>query len=92
MSENKEKDKRVLLLYSTSGCHLCELAKELVETALLFEPFTLRIIDIANDDTLFENYGIRIPVIKFENSQQELSWPFDLDKLSSYLVLALDNR
>jgi hypothetical protein len=92
VSENKEKDKRVLLLYSTSGCHLCELAKGLVETALLFEPFTLRIIDIANDDTLFENYGIRIPVIKFENSQQELSWPFDLDKLSSYLVLALDNR
>lgn len=92
MSKNKEKDKRVLLLYSTSGCHLCELAKELVDNVPLLEQFTLNVVDIANDDTLFERYGIRIPVIKFEHSQLEMSWPFDLDELTSYLVLVLNHR
>jgi len=91
VSENKEKYNATLLLYSTSGCHLCDQAKTLIEHVVLPQQFTLKIIDIANDDTLFEKYGIRIPVIKFEHSQQELSWPFDLGELTSYLVLILNN-
>jgi glutaredoxin len=90
--ENKEKDKCVLLLYSTSGCHLCDQAKSLIEQVALRQQFTLKIIDIANDDTLFEKYGVSIPVIKFERVHQELFWPFDLEELSSYLVLGLNHR
>ena len=91
MSENKEKDNKILLLYSTSGCHLCDQARALVDQAALPQRFTLKIIDIANDDKLFEQYGISIPVIKFEHNQQELSWPFDLVELTEYLVLLLND-
>ena len=86
MSENKEKDKRVLLLYSTPGCHLCDLAKSLVDKTLLSEQLTLNIIDIANDDDLFEKYGISIPVIQFADTQQELFWPFDMEALELFLT------
>jgi len=92
VSENKEKDNKVLLLYSTSGCHLCELAKALVDNILLSHQLTLSIIDIANDDKLFEKYGVSIPVIKLEHSKQELFWPFDFDELTSYLEMADANR
>jgi len=91
VSENKEKDNKILLLYSTSGCHLCDQAKTLVEQIVLPQRFVLKIIDIANDDALFEKYGIRIPVIKFEHAQQELSWPFDLVDLTEYLVVELSH-
>jgi len=92
VSENKEKDNKVLLLYSTLGCHLCELAKELVDNALLLQQFTLKTIDIANDDALFELYGTSIPVVKFEYSQQALFWPFDLEELTEYLEMVIDER
>jgi hypothetical protein len=90
VSENKDKDNKTLLLYSTSGCHLCDQAKTLIDHVVLPKTFNVKIIDIANDDALFEKYGISIPVIKFEDSEQELFWPFDLDELTSYLVLVCD--
>ena len=40
-------------------------------------------IDIADDSFLFELYGVRIPVVKNEESGEELGWPFDTDQLSS---------
>ena len=85
MFENKEKDKNTILLYSTAGCHLCEIANGLLKSVSLEHPFTLKIVDIANNDRLFEKYGIRIPVIKFEHADQELGWPFDIDELQDFL-------
>jgi len=92
VSDNKQKDNKVLLLYSTSGCHLCELAKALVDNVPLSHQFTLKIIDIANNDRLFEKYGISIPVIKFEHSPQELFWPFNFEELMSYLEISDANH
>ena len=50
-----------LTLYSTSHCHLCELA----HTHLLHLPdgFKLEVIDIADDEALLAQYGLRIPVL-----------------------------
>ena len=90
MSENKEKDNNVLLLYSTSGCHLCDLAKDLIDEALLEQSFILKVVDIANNDQLFEMYGVHIPVVKYEHSPQALYWPFSLDDLTEYLVVLRD--
>lgn len=78
--------KKELVIYSTLGCHLCELAKDQLEP--LFQHFALRLveIDIADDDVLLEKYGVRIPVIKLQYSEKELGWPFDTQQAYDYLV------
>ena len=87
MTENKRKNIKTLLLYSTSGCHLCEQAKTMIDFILLKKPnlFALEVLDIANNDGLFEKYGVRIPVIRFENNGSELSWPFDMNALNEFV-------
>ncbi|KIP65411.1 MULTISPECIES: glutaredoxin family protein [Vibrio] len=68
-------------LYSTEGCHLCEMAHDLMGQAGLAEH--TNIVDIALDDELFSRYGVTIPVLKYQNS--ELNWPFDLEQLKNWL-------
>lgn len=76
---------QTLTLYSTSACHLCELALELIEPFVASRELKLDIVDIANDDALLERYGIRIPVIKLEGRNSDLGWPFDADSVADYL-------
>ena len=64
-----------LQLFSTAGCHLCELAVEQVHNLPAADNIQLQIIEIGDDDLLVEQYGIRIPVIKFSDDS-ELNWPF----------------
>ncbi|WP_164837182.1 glutaredoxin family protein [Vibrio alfacsensis] len=71
----------VLTLYSTEGCHLCEMALDLVKQTGLAEQ--THVVDIAFDDVLFSRYGVTIPVLKFQES--ELNWPFDLNQLTHWL-------
>ncbi len=71
----------MLILYSTEGCHLCEMAFALVDQVGLAEQTD--IIDIAFDDVLFSRYGVTIPVLKYQDS--ELSWPFDSEQLTNWL-------
>lgn len=68
---------RELLLYHTAGCHLCELALEIVGPLCAQLGCRLRLLDIAEDDTLFERYGTRIPVLHDPARGIELGWPFD---------------
>jgi len=76
-----------LLLYGTRCCHLCEQAEALLhETRLQFE-----YIDIAEDETLLERYGLRIPVIRRVDSGAELDWPFDKAALDRLAGATTDN-
>jgi predicted DCC family thiol-disulfide oxidoreductase YuxK len=65
-----------LVLYTTSHCHLCEQALELL--IRLKEQYAINWItkEISDDDDLIEKYGIRIPVIQRIDNQSELNWPF----------------
>ena len=63
-------------LYSTTGCHLCEKAVEVLQVALQGQSCMLEEIDIANDDQLLEQYGVRIPVLKNPKNGKEIGWPF----------------
>lgn len=74
-----------LILYSTLGCHLCELAKQQVEPLLPAFSLTLEEVDIANDDNLLTRYGISIPVITIKHGLQELCWPFDEAEARAFL-------
>lgn len=72
------------LLYSTLGCHLCEQAQQLLHE--LPEPVDWREVEIAEDDALVAQYGIRIPVLKSCASGNELGWPFDQEQLTVWIA------
>jgi hypothetical protein len=65
---------RFLVLYTTSGCHLCEQAESLLQRHI---GLTVRTVEIADDAELLERYGARIPVLRRLETSQELAWPFD---------------
>ncbi len=61
-------------LYSSDGCHLCEQALALCVE--IIEPSTIDIVDIVEDESLVDKYGIHIPVLKRLVDNKELFWPF----------------
>lgn len=73
-----------VFLYSTSGCHLCEQAKLVLWPVLLQYHFRLVEIDIADDDSMIERYGTRIPVLGAANIQRELNWPFSAEDVDAF--------
>lgn len=75
-----EKD---LILYSTEGCHLCEMAFDLLCEVGLQQ--NVDIVDIAFNDELFSRYGVTIPVVKVKDA--ELNWPFDISQLKQWLTV-----
>lgn len=77
---------KTLILYSTLGCHLCEDAKTLAWPVLQHFGYRLNEVDIADDDRLIERYGVRIPVVRREDSTLELGWPFTQEQLAQLLM------
>lgn len=81
-----------LILYHTLGCHLCDLAKEQIEPLLDVCDLRLVEIDIADDDTLLQRYGVRIPVIRLATEEEsnevgaDLGWPFDTEAVYRWLL------
>ena len=69
-----------LTLYTTSGCHLCEHAEAILEQG----GHVFQAVDIADDLSLMELYGVRIPVVK-DASGRELGWPFDGTQLDAFM-------
>lgn len=74
-----------IYLYSTPGCHLCEMAREIVSPLLNNYSLYLEEIDIAESDELIERYGVRIPVLKSPRHIDELGWPFDTQQAANFL-------
>lgn len=72
-----------LTLYSTSHCHLCELAHALL--LAMTDKLTLKIVDIAEDEALLAQYGLRIPVLHRQDTKAELNWPFALCDIQDFL-------
>ena len=50
-------------IYSKPGCHLCDVAAEVIEKVRADVPFTVEKVDIRDDHDLMTLYGERIPVI-----------------------------
>jgi glutaredoxin len=63
-------------IYSKPGCHLCDIAKEvLMEAKQKFE-FEIREINIENDEELFKKYQYDIPVIRI-NGRKAYKYKID---------------
>ena len=73
-----------LYLYGTYACHLCEQAEALL-LPLVEQGYTVvELIDISEDESLLERYGVRIPVLggrDLDGNWQELPWPFAQEDL-----------
>ena len=65
-----------LKLYSTSYCHLCEQAEDMLISLGKLHPITWQIIEIIDDEALLSLYGTSIPVIRRVDTNQEIAWPF----------------
>lgn len=76
-----------LVFYTTSGCHLCDVASAMLQQ-LNPEIVSFDAVDISESDELIDRYGTRIPVIgdpSAEKEPVELGWPFDQEQLLSFL-------
>lgn len=50
-------------LYTRAGCHLCDVAKEVLESVRADRPFELDVVDIDGDPALVARYTHEVPVI-----------------------------
>jgi hypothetical protein len=77
------------MLFGTAGCHLCEQAEEVINDCLADQQnVVIDRVDIAeaeNEDWQ-EQYAVRIPVLYHADSQKELAWPFDGEKVSVFIA------
>lgn len=69
----------------TVGCHLCEVAEQLIASTVDMQQYAIYQVDIADDDDLVERYGVKIPVLLDLESKEELEWPFDQSQLQEFL-------
>ena len=58
-----------VIIYSRPGCHLCEEAKQAIESARCANKYTLEEIDIESDVLLLRRYRYDIPVIMINDEE-----------------------
>lgn len=73
-------------LFSGSDCHLCDLAKQLLANKALPQ-ITVQEINVKQVREYYHQYGARIPVLKNEQTGDELGWPFDAEQLHQFISL-----
>ncbi len=55
--------KTIVTLYTRVGCHLCDVAKDVLEQVRRERPFELETVDIDTDPELVRLYGGEVPVV-----------------------------
>jgi glutaredoxin len=68
-------------VYSRSGCHLCEIAIDLIKSTMNELKFELNIKLIDDDLKLQEEYGEQVPVILIEDKVHDY-WRVDLERFT----------
>jgi predicted DCC family thiol-disulfide oxidoreductase YuxK len=64
-----------ITLISGPNCHLCDQAKEMLYPLLESKNIHLNELNVKDDVALFEQYGLRIPVVVFADGSEK-GWPF----------------
>lgn len=74
-----------LTLYTGPHCELCEHALEIYRKV---QPANVKLtqVNIRTSSDLYHLYAVRIPVLKREDTQAELGWPFDAMMLEQFLA------
>jgi glutaredoxin len=68
-------------VYSRSGCHLCEVAIDLINSVKLENKFSLEIKLIDNNSELEKEYGEQVPVILIDGKVHDY-WRVDLARFN----------
>jgi len=68
-------------VYSRSGCHLCEVAIDLINSVKLENKFSLEIKLIDNNSELEKKYGEQVPVILIDGKVHDY-WRVDLARFT----------
>jgi len=74
-----------IMFFTTEGCHLCELAREMLESLGESEKFVVETQDISEAEVLVEKYGLLIPVLMDKGTRKELRWPFDSHDIAEWI-------
>jgi glutaredoxin len=61
---------RTVVLYGRAGCHLCDEARDVIESVRARTPFVFVEIDIETSDDLLRAYAIRIPVVTVDGEER----------------------
>jgi len=80
-----------VVLYTRPGCHLCDVARETVQSLRQRLPFTFDEVDIEADEELELEYGIRIPVVEVDG-EEAFEVTVDLAALQRMLVSEPERR
>jgi glutaredoxin len=59
-----------VVLYTRPGCHLCDVAREVIAAERSRRIFEFEEIDISLDDSLEKELGIRIPVVAVDGEER----------------------
>ena len=73
-------------LLGTLGCHLCELAEDVVMPLVYEDGLLVELVDIADSEEMVEAYSLRIPVLRRVDIGAELDWPFDTEQVVHFLL------
>lgn len=68
-------------VYSRSGCHLCEVAIDLINSVKFEIKFSLEIKLIDNNSELEKEYGEQVPVILIDEKVHDY-WRVDLARFT----------
>ena len=69
-------------VYSRSGCHLCEIAIDRINSVINDYNFTLDIILIDQNSELEKEFGEQVPVILIDNKIHDY-WRVDLERFTT---------
>ena len=68
-------------IYSRSGCHLCEIAIDRINSVKKDYEFSLEIFLIDNNNELEKEFGEQVPVIMIDNTIHDY-WRVDLERFT----------
>lgn len=72
-------------LLGTSGCHLCDIAEQIIAQFQAVQPVTYQYVDIADfEEALMMEFATSIPVIL--TPSQRLNYPFSVIDLQQLLT------
>jgi glutaredoxin len=71
-------------LYTRVGCHLCDVAKGVLDEVRRERPFELTTIDVDSNAALAELYGDEVPVVEI-GGRKAFKFRVDADALRAHL-------
>jgi len=77
-----------ITFFTGPDCELCDHAQALIDTVFGDSPdaayLSVEKKNIRTDPEYYHLYATRIPVLKREDTAQELAWPFNADSLRAF--------